>query len=296
MPDLVRATPLASQLVIVLVQTSHPANIGSVARAMKTMGVRRLHLVAPLDFPSVRAQWLAAGAEDVLTNAQVFTTLPEAIATAQLVIGTSARQRQLSWPHLSVTNTAQMILAHLLGITATDPLSSSYDQDVAPQLVDNAIPLGLQAATGCEVALVFGRESSGLTNDELRLCHLHTSIDGDEAYSVLNLAQAVQIYCYELRKQWLTLSAAAPATRAQAHLPYSLLPWDEPLASHAAVDHCITHLEASLQQIGFLKPHNHAKIWPRLVRLLQRQRLDGKETALIEGLAAYLERIVYDNT
>lgn len=265
--------PVAAQIAIVLVQTSHPANIGAAARAMKTMGLTQMRLVAPDDFPSARADWLAAGAEDILRQAKVYASFAEATADCQLVVGTSARLRGLPWPHLPPLEAAGTLLNH--------------------------------ASQQARCALVFGREASGLTNEELRACHLHTLIPGNTEYSVLNISQAVQVLCYELRTQWLLqqdeyrsgeLTPPGDAKTIRAHMPYPIIPWDEPLANAQQITGVLDHLQRSLKAIKFIEDYNENKIWPRLQRMLQRQRLDAKEAALLRGLCTYLEQLVNDQS
>ncbi len=161
-----QAVSLLENVRIVLVHTTHPGNIGGVARAMKNMGLSRLYLVKPKHFPDEQAVWRAASALDVLDNAVVVETLDEAIADCSLVVGTSARGRRIPWPLLNPRDCAEQIL---------------------PALANN------------EVACVFGREDRGLTNEELQRCNLHVHIPTNEDYSSLNLAMAVQVIAYELR-------------------------------------------------------------------------------------------------
>lgn len=156
---------LLENIHIVLVRPSHPGNIGAAARAMKTMGLTSLTLVAPSQFPSPEAEARAAGADDILAAARVTTTLSQALASCHLVIGTSARLRTIEWPVL-------------------DPKEC-------------AMRLTTAAAAG-QVALVFGQERTGLHNDELDLCHYCVTIPANPAFSSLNLAAAVQIMAYEL--------------------------------------------------------------------------------------------------
>lgn len=156
---------------IVLVNTSHPGNIGAVARAMKNMGLSKLVLVEPKKFPHDEATWRASSANDVLESAQVCASLEEAVAECGLVIGTSARGRTIPWPLLDPRHCAQRAYAE---------------------------------ASKHEVAFVFGREDRGLTNEELQLCNLHLNIPADEEYSSLNLAMAVQVVSYELRMKHLS--------------------------------------------------------------------------------------------
>ncbi len=155
---------------IVLVETSHTGNMGSTARAMKTMGLTNLYLVNPLIKPDSQAIALAAGASDVIGNATIVDTLDDAIAGCSLVVGTSARSRTLPWP---------MLEPRECGIRAV------HEGEHAP------------------VALVFGRERVGLTNDELQKCHYHVAIPANPDYSSLNLAMAVQILAYEVRVAYL---------------------------------------------------------------------------------------------
>jgi tRNA (cytidine32/uridine32-2'-O)-methyltransferase len=156
-----------SKIKVVLVNTSHPGNIGASARAMKNMGLSRLALVEPKDFPSGVAVGRSASAVDILEEAEVFDSLEEAIADCGLVIGTSARSRKIPWPMLSPTQTARKVL---------------------------------DESANTEVALVFGREDAGLNNDELQQCHYHVQIPTSENYTSLNLAAAVMVIAYELLK------------------------------------------------------------------------------------------------
>ena len=161
---------LLNEVRIVLVNTSHTGNIGSAARAMKTMGISKLYLVDPVNQIDSHASALAAGATDVLGNAVVVDTLAEAIADCSLVIGTSARSRTLSWPMVE-------------------------PRECGEKLINEAV--------NGPVALVFGRENSGLTNEELQMCHYHVCIPANPEYSSLNLAMAVQTLCYETRMAFL---------------------------------------------------------------------------------------------
>lgn len=151
---------------IVLINTSHPGNIGAVARAMKTMGLMDLWLVGPLQFPHAKADEMASGATDVLAQATVVDTLDEAIADCALVVGTSARMRTVPWPLVSPRAAAEKVCAE---------------------------------ASANQIAVIFGCEQSGLSNAELERCHLHVNIPANPDYSSLNLGAAVQVIAYELR-------------------------------------------------------------------------------------------------
>jgi len=151
---------------IVLVNTTHPGNIGGAARAMKNMGLAELYLVQPREYPAPRAVWRAAGARDVLANATIVESVDEAIADCALVVGTSARERRIPWPLLNPRECGEKI----------------YSEAVTHK-----------------AALLFGREDRGLTNDELQKCHYHVHIPSNPDYSSLNLATAVQVLAYEIR-------------------------------------------------------------------------------------------------
>ncbi|MEO0368405.1 MAG: RNA methyltransferase, partial [Pseudomonadota bacterium] len=188
---------------VVLVEPTHPGNIGAVARAMKTMGINRLRMVKPKKFPHYEATKRAAGADDVLERATLYDDLSDAIADSSLVIGTSVRDREVAWPTYDAKETVERVHNHF---------------DSLADLSKN------------NVSLVFGRESSGLTNVELDRCDFQVRIPSDADYGSLNLASAVQIICYELRCRLFTSvdsAAMQPATEAQKrHLP--LPPRTEP--------------------------------------------------------------------
>lgn len=152
---------------IVLVNPSHPGNIGAAARAMKTMGFSDLVLVEPKRYPAAEAGILAAGADDILANAKVVATLNEAISDCTLVVGTSARNRSLPWPLVNPIQAAEIILR--------EP---------------------------GQVAILFGREDKGLKNEELQRCHYHLQIPANPEYSSLNIAAAVQVITYQLRMSY----------------------------------------------------------------------------------------------
>ena len=151
---------------VILVETTHPGNIGAAARAMKNMGLAELILVNPLEFPSNKAIYRSANAKDVVRSARVVGTVEEAIADCQLVIGASARNRRIPWPMLTAKECGQCVSA--------------------------------AAAEQMLVGLLFGRESKGLKNEELQKCHYHVNIPTGEAYSSLNLAMAIQVITYEI--------------------------------------------------------------------------------------------------
>ncbi len=156
---------------IVLVHTTHSGNIGGVARAMKNMGLSRLTLVKPLEYPAPEAEWRAASAKDVLESARIVETVEEAVADSQFIVGTSARERRIPWPVQDARHCGERIVG--------------------------------RASEGEQVSILFGREDRGLLNEELELCNLHCHIPTHEDYPSLNLAMAVQIVAYEIRMRSL---------------------------------------------------------------------------------------------
>lgn len=231
---------------IVLVETSHPGNIGAVARAMKNMGVGQLVLVNPRRFPDDEAVWRAAHAADLLERARVVTSLEEAVADCGLVVATSARDRTISWPVLDAREACQK----LAGEAAAHP-----------------------------VAVVFGREAHGLSNEELHRCNLHLCIPTDEGYSSLNLAMAVQIVCYELRMALQGEGSGDPMAE-----------WDQALATHQDMERLLVHFEQVLTKIGFLDPRAPRQLMTRLRRLLARTRPDWMEVNILRGMLTAMEQ------
>jgi len=234
---------------IVLVNTSHPGNIGGVARAMKNMGLGRLYLVAPRQYPDEQATWRAASAVDVLDSAVVTETLEEAIGDCQFVVGTSARGRRIPWPLLDPRRSAQQIA---------------------------------QASGSEQVAVLFGREDRGLTNDELKVCNLHVNIPTAEAYSSLNLAMAVQIVCYELQ-----LQLAEPQLPVEADAQ-----WDAPFSTRENMERFYVHLEETLTDLEFLDPAAPRRLMVRLRRLYSRVRLDEIELNILRGILTETQKWV----
>lgn len=243
---------------IVLINTSHSGNIGSTARAMKTMGLSDLVLVDPVDFdpadPSADSVAMASGALDVLQGAKVVATFEEAVADAAVVMGASARSRHLPWPLMHPrTATAKAL-------------------EVLP--------------SGQKVALVFGRERTGLTNEELAMCQVHIHIPTNEEYASLNVASAVQVLAYEMRMGVL-------AHQGQLDLQYKGdwgVSWDNELANQAEINGFIAHLEQTLVDIEFLDPNNPKQLMPRLRRLFQRAMPDKVEVNILRGILKMIGR------
>jgi tRNA (cytidine32/uridine32-2'-O)-methyltransferase len=252
----------AARIRIVLVGTQHPGNIGSAARAIKTMGLSRLVLVAPERFPDREADALAAGARDVLETAPLHATLADAVADCGLVLGCTARSRRVPLPEQVPREAAATALA--------------------------------EAAGGAEVALVFGRERTGLENDELQLCHGAVHIPSDPDYGSLNLAAAVQVLAYELRMAWLAGIGALPVAAAPAPLPPAAVPdgheRDQP-ASHAQLEGFFAQLAETLDDIDFHKGRAPESAMRKLRRLFLRARPDVREVRLLRGVLADAQRM-----
>ena len=236
---------------IVLVNTSHPGNIGGAARAMKNMGIHNLVLVEPRDFPSGKADARSAGAQDVLEDALVVDTLAEAIQGCALVVGTSARSRNIPWPLLDPRETAAQALAEL------------------PKH---------------QVAFVFGREDRGLTNEELHLCNFHVHIPSHEEFSSLNLAAAVQVITYELRMALLA------ANEGDTPKPIWGTQWDEELATNDQMEKLFEHMAQTLIEVEFLDPESPRQLMARLRRLYLRARMDRIEHNIMRGILTAIQR------
>lgn len=229
---------------VVLVSTSHPGNIGSTARAMKTMGLNSLYLVQPKSFPDPKAKELAAGADDVLEQAVVVDTLEEALRGCQLIFGTSARPRGISLPGLTPHSCAELI-------------SKQSDKT--------------------QIALVFGREHAGLTNEELLQCHYHLHIPSNPEYSSLNLSQAVQIVAYELRMKLLSPQAEV-AMRQDEY------------ATVEEIEGFYQHLKEVFIEIQFLKTTHPRRLMQRVRRLFNRMNLEKMEVSILRGMLSQVQK------
>ena len=236
---------MLDQIRIILVGTTHTGNIGSVARAMKTMGLSQLWLVAPKEEPDGQAYALAAGASDILAKARIVERLEDAIADCGLVVGTSARSRTLPWPMLDPRSCAQKAV-----IEARDK----------------------------PVAIIFGRENSGLSNEELQLCNHHLCIAANPEYSSLNLAMAVQVLTYEVRM-------AALAEQEQP-TPAS----DVVYPSAEQMDKFYVHLEQTLNETGFIIQQHPGIVMTKLRRLFTRARPEDAELNILRGVLTSIQR------
>ncbi len=232
---------------IVLVGTTHPGNIGATARAMKNMGLGELVLVAPRSFPHEDATARASGAEDLLEGARVVSSLAEAVADCVWVAGASARQRSIAWPELSAREAAEKAVA--------------------------------ESVSG-PVALVFGPEKSGLSNDDLACCQALLYIPTAPDFSSLNLAMAVQVVTYEVLMQHA-------ATREPP--PREVRP-----ATAGEMENFYRHLEELLLAARFLDPDNPRHLMKRLRRLFARAAPDMNEINILRGILASMEPVRRD--
>ncbi|MBD3670860.1 MAG: RNA methyltransferase [Gammaproteobacteria bacterium] len=223
---------------IVLIHTTHPGNIGAVARAMKNMNLSQLTLVAPRDFPSAEATARASGADDLLASAQVVESLDEALGDCAVIYGTSARLRSLRWPQVEPRQAAARIAG---------------ESDTA------------------QVAILFGREHSGLTNEELERCHYLLNIPANPDYSSLNIAAACQVVSYELMM----------ASRAETR---PLEDTESELATAEEVEGFHQHLEQTLIRLEYLDPETPRQLMRRLRRLYHKARLEKIEVNILRGI------------
>lgn len=231
---------------IVLVGTTHSGNIGSAARAMKVMGLKNMALVAPQCSVDGQAIALAAGASDIANQAVIYDTVEAAVADCGLVIGTSARSRSLEWPLLN---------ARECGVKAIDE------------------------AVHYPVAIVFGRERTGLTNDELQYCHFHVGIPANPEYTSLNLAMAVQTLSYELRMAWLD-SQTSEQNKTESTYPL-----------HEDLERFYVHLEQVLNETGFINQAHPGMVMNKLRRLFNRARPEVQELNILRGVLSSVEKI-----
>ncbi|MEW5248256.1 tRNA (cytosine(32)/uridine(32)-2'-O)-methyltransferase TrmJ [Microbulbifer discodermiae] len=235
----------------VLVNSAHPGNIGGAARALKNMGLKQLYLVAPREFPAANAIWRAAGAADLLDTAVVVETLEEAVADCGLVVATSARERRIPWPMLTPRECGARAVAEAV---------------VHP------------------VAVVFGREDRGLTNEELQLCNFHVHIPSNPDYSSLNLAAAVQVLAYEVRMAALEKEQGGQPSYAE---------WDRPPAKSSDMELYFDHLQRALTELGFIDPDNPRQTMARLRRLFSRVRPDDMELGILRGMLTAIQNHIH---
>lgn len=246
---------------IVLVETSHPGNIGAAARAMKNMLLQSLYLVSPKQYPDSHAMARSSGAIDVLNNAVVCESLSEALSDCRLVIAASARSRSISWP------------------TTT-----------APEAAQKLISSGMQAP----VALVFGREDRGLNNEELDLCNYMVQLPANPDFSSLNIAAAVQVFSYEIRKTFLAEQALPQSSSNLAAHAADQAIEDRP-ASSTNLQRLFDHLEAALVQVDFMPEHRTRTLMRKLMRFFHKSQITEEEVSIFRGILTELQRLSTKN-
>ena len=242
---------LNKQVKIILIETSNSGNIGSTLRAMKTMGFGNLCLVNPKKFPSEEVTALAANASDLIDTVQVVNSLDEALDGCNLVVGTSSRDRKVPWPNESI-------------ISASPKIIAEADKDNT-------------------VAILFGREDRGLTNDELQRCNLHVRIPANKDYPVLNVAMSVQVICYQL----LIDKTLRSEGKKNIH-------WDVPLAEANHVNRLIKHFTEVAEKLEVFNKGNPRQIGARIKRLFTRVGLDEMEVNFMRGFLAAVEKKLED--
>ena len=241
---------MLNKINIVLMHTSHPGNIGAVARAMKTMGLSQLVLVAPKSFPSEQACQRASGADDILAQARVVESLDAAIANCGWVVGTSARSRTLAWPQLNPRQMAEQVIE---------------------EVVDH------------EVAIVLGCERFGLSNQALNRCHAHVAIPTVDDFSSLNLAAALQVLAYEIYAAHLQQRPLPIEDKRASDYP-------TPLATAEQLEGLYQHLRQILVDLSFLDVKQPKMLMQRLRRLGARTRLDIQELNILRGILAAMDK------
>ncbi len=250
-----------SHVRIVMVNTTLPANIGSALRAMKTMGLCKLVLVSPKTYPHPDIDALAAGATDLIDQIEIVETLEDAIKDCHIVFGTSARSRTIPWPLLDARPAAQKSMKAVL-----------QEQQ--------------------EIAVIFGREDRGLTNEELALANFHVTIPVNTEYGVLNVAQAIQIICYEMRMAATELMEHQVDDKATMKVTEDdAMEWDEPLVTHEQMEQFYPHIQKMLEEIEFLDPKNPRLLPLRLRRLFGRIQLDRMEYHLLRGIFSRVQAL-----
>jgi len=244
---------------VVLVRTFHPGNIGSAARAMKTMGLNDLYLVSPKDFETQQAKdeatKMSTSADDIVQSATQVDNLFEAVKDCTVVIASTARTRGYDLPLLNPQGTAEK----------------------------------LYAASGSEkVALVFGPERMGLSNEDLSLCKYRATIPTNPDYSSLNIAAAVQTFCYEIFKQHLTQQAASSENTIASNTETKH--YSKQYPSTEKMDKFYTHLEQTLTETNFIIKNHPGEIMQKLQALFNRAEMDETELNIMRGILASIQR------
>ena len=242
---------LSKQVKIILIETTNSGNIGSALRAMKTMNFSRLCLVRPKDFPSDEVETMAANAKDLIGQIEVVDNLDEALEGMNFIVGTSSRMRKVPWPNETLENASPRVISEVKNKT--------------------------------NVAILFGREDRGLTNDELQRCNLHLYIPANKDYPVLNLSMAVQVVCYQLYIDGLL------------HQDYVQSEyWDVPSAEANHVNRLINHFIEVAEELEVFNKGNPRQIGARIKRMFTRIGLDEMEVNFMRGFLSAVEKKLRD--
>ena len=242
---------LSKQVKIILIETTNSGNIGSALRAMKTMNFSRLCLVRPKDFPSDEVETMAANAKDLIKQIEVVDNLDEALEGMNFIVGTSSRMRKVPWPNETLENASPRIISEVENKT--------------------------------NVAILFGREDRGLTNDELQRCNLHLYIPANKDYPVLNLSMAVQVVCYQLY-----IDSLLHQDYVQSEY------WDVPSAEANHVNRLINHFIEVAEELEVFNKGNPRQIGARIKRMFTRIGLDEMEVNFMRGFLSAVEKKLRD--
>jgi len=243
---------------IVLVETSHPGNIGAVARAMKNMQLESLYLVRPQQPPDRHSAARSSGATDVLDSAVICNTLSEAISDCRLVIAASARQRSIPWPTADAAEAAEKLV---------------------------------ESCQQAPVAMVFGREDRGLNNEELDHCHFMTRLPANPAFSSLNIAAAVQVFSYEIRKSYLAMREQhQTGTLTKTDISNNVADIDRQASSKNMMN-LFNHFEETLIQVHFMPEHRTRTLMRKIMRFFYKSQITEEEVSIFRGILTELQRL-----
>ena len=240
-------SPFKNKIEFILVEPSHPGNIGASARAIKNMGFKNLSLINPKDFPNDESFYRAKGAKDILENVKIYQDLTDSLKDATLIFGTSARTRTIPWPTKTSSELSKILKKALENINA-------------------------------KIFFVFGREISGLTNEELQMCDYHIKIPTDEEFSSLNLSHAVQIISYVLKMEIDNIDLI-PEVKDKT-------------PTFQDNEYLIDHFDKIMKQIDFYDQENPKQVKTRVRRMIKRLQPDKLEMGILRGFLSKIEQIL----
>tara|TARA_X000000368_G_C22798154_1_gene609010 strand:+ start:31 stop:774 length:744 start_codon:yes stop_codon:yes gene_type:complete len=238
---------LKNKFDFILVEPSHPGNIGATARAIKNMGFQNLSLINPKNFPNDDAFYRAKGAKDILENVKIYEDLPSSIEDATLIFGTSARTRTIPWPTKTSSELSTILKKTL-------------------------------ESSNAKICFIFGREISGLSNEELQMCDYHIKIPTDEDFSSINLSHAVQIISYVLKMELDNFDSKQGIK--------------EEIPTFQENEHLIDHFDVVMKKMDFYDQENPKQVKTRMRRLVKRLQPDKLEMGILRGFLAKIEQIL----